>query len=84
MGAPVKNGGSQGEQRLLTLKEAAEILRLPHRVVRQYARRGELTGQLIGGRWRFTRKDIDAFFDATPQWQFRQDSEHFTFARPAN
>lgn len=58
-------------ERFLTLKEAAEILRLHPRTVREYIRRGELEGRVVGGRWRFRRKDIDAFFDkAPPQWQF--------------
>jgi len=59
----------------LTLREAAEILRLHPRTVREYVRRGELVGRLIGKRWRFTRKDLDTFFDAAPsQWEIRRES----------
>jgi excisionase family DNA binding protein len=50
-------------ERLLTLKEAATVLRLHPRTVREYVRRGELEGRVIGGRWKFRRKDLDAFFD---------------------
>lgn len=53
--------------RLLTLKEAAEILRLHPRSVREYLRRGDLEGRLIGGRWRFRRKDLDAFYESAPK-----------------
>jgi excisionase family DNA binding protein len=53
--------------RLLTLKEAAEILRLHTRTVREYVRRGELEGRVIGGRWRFRRKDLDAFYENAPR-----------------
>jgi len=41
--------------RLLTLREAAEVLRLNPRTVRVYVQRGEIEGRLIGGRWRFRR-----------------------------
>jgi excisionase family DNA binding protein len=57
---------------LLTLKEVAAILRLHPRTVREYVRRGELPGRVIGGRWRFSRKEVDAFFDSSPpQWGLR-------------
>jgi excisionase family DNA binding protein len=39
--------------RLLTLHEAADVLRLSTRTVREYAQRGEIEGRIIGGRWRF-------------------------------
>jgi len=59
---------------LLTLAEVAEILRLHPRTVRQYVRRGELPGRLIGGRWRFRRQDLGAFFDSAPRnWHFVVD-----------
>lgn len=56
--------------RLLTLREAAEFLRLSPRTVREYLRRGELQGRVIGGRWRFRREDLNAFFaDAPRSWE---------------
>jgi excisionase family DNA binding protein len=56
---------------LLTLREAAGVLRLSTRTVRQYVQRGELEGRIIGGRWRFRRADLDAFFANAPsQWDF--------------
>jgi excisionase family DNA binding protein len=56
---------------LLTLKEAAGVLRLSTRTVREYVRRGEIEGRIIGGRWRFRRADLDAFFANAPrEWDF--------------
>jgi len=63
--------------RLLTLREAAEVLRLNPRTVRQYVRRGELEGRVIGGRWRFRRQDLDAFFENAPsEWDFGGKDSH--------
>jgi excisionase family DNA binding protein len=56
---------------LLTLREAAGVLRLHPRTVRQYVRAGELEGRVIGGRWRFRRGDLDAFYENAPrQWDW--------------
>ena len=56
---------------LLTLKEAAGMLRLSTRTVREYVQRGEIKGRIIGGRWRFRRADLDAFFENAPsEWGF--------------
>jgi excisionase family DNA binding protein len=64
-------------ERLLTLREAAEVLRLSTRTVREYVRRGEIVGRIIGGRWRFRRADLDAFFENAPRtWDFVGKSRH--------
>jgi len=52
--------------RLLTLQDAAEVLRLSTRTVRGYVSRGEIEGRIIGGRWRSRRADLDAFFENAP------------------
>lgn len=58
-------------ERLLTLREAAEVLCLSTRTVREYVHRGEIQGRIIGGRWRFRRADLDAFFENAPrEWDF--------------
>jgi excisionase family DNA binding protein len=54
-------------ERLLTIREAADVLRLHARTVREYVRRGELEGRVIGRRWRFRRKDLDAFYENAPR-----------------
>jgi excisionase family DNA binding protein len=57
--------------RLLTLPEAAGVLRLSARTVREYVKRGEIKGKIIGKRWRFRREDLDAFFENAPsEWDF--------------
>jgi excisionase family DNA binding protein len=64
-------------ERLLTLREAAEVLRLSTRTVREYLKRGEIKGKLIGDRWRFRRADLDAFFeDAPSEWDFAGKNTH--------
>jgi excisionase family DNA binding protein len=63
-------------ERLLTIREAAEVLRLHSRTVREYVRRGELEGRVIGGRWRFRRKDLDAFYENAPRaWEWPAKGE---------
>jgi excisionase family DNA binding protein len=58
-------------ERLLTLREAAEVLRLNPRTVREYVHLGRIEGRIIGGRWRFRRADLDAFFENAPRnWDF--------------
>jgi excisionase family DNA binding protein len=66
-----KDAPKQIGERLLTLREAAEVLRLNPRTVREYVSRGELEGRIIGGRWRFRRVDLDAFYENAPsEWDF--------------
>jgi excisionase family DNA binding protein len=63
--------------KLLTLRDAAEILKLTPRTVREYVRRGEIAGRIIGGRWRFRRADLDAFFENAPRnWDFAGKDNH--------
>jgi excisionase family DNA binding protein len=63
--------------RLLTLREAADVLRVSTRTMREYVHRGEIEGRIIGGRWRFRRADLDAFFANAPcSWDFAGTSGH--------
>jgi excisionase family DNA binding protein len=55
-------------ERLLTLREAADVLRLNPRTVRAYVKRGEIEARIIGRRWRFRRADLDAFFEKAARW----------------
>jgi excisionase family DNA binding protein len=64
-------------ERFLTLNEAAEVLRLSTRTVREYVKRGEIRGKIIGKRWRFRRVDLDAFFENAPsEWNFAGKNSH--------
>src|SRR5437879_11733615 len=59
--------------RLLTHQDAAEVVRLSARTVREYVSRGEIEARIIGGRWRFRRADLDAFFENAPSdWDFSE------------
>ena len=72
-----RNEPSPIGERLLTLIETAEVLRLNPRTVREYVRRGELEGRIIGGQWRFRRKDLDTFYENAPrEWDFKRNDEH--------
>jgi excisionase family DNA binding protein len=69
---PKKKPAKPIGDRLLTLREAAEILRLNPRTVRTYVQRGEIEARIIGGRWRFRRTDLDSFFESAPRyWDFK-------------
>ena len=64
-------------ERFLTLAEAAEVLRLSTRTVREYVHLGKIEGRIIGGRWRFRRADLDAFFENAPcNWDFAGKNQH--------
>ena len=64
-------------ERFLTLCEAAEILRLSTRTVRECVKNGEIKGKIIGKRWRFRRADLDAFFENAPsEWDFAGKDSH--------
>jgi excisionase family DNA binding protein len=72
-----KNAVAPIGDRLLTLREAADVLRPSTRTVREYAQRGEIEGRIIGGRWRFRRADLDAFFANAPRnWDFVGKNSH--------
>lgn len=64
-------------ERFLTLRDAAEVLRLSTRTLREYTKRGEIKGKIIGKRWRFRRADLDAFFENAPsEWDFARNNSH--------
>jgi excisionase family DNA binding protein len=58
-------------EKLLTLREAAGVLRMNPRTLRAYLRRGEIEGRVIGGKYRFRRIDLDRFYEDAPRsWDF--------------
>lgn len=64
-------------EKLLTLREAAEALRLNPRTLREYLKRGELQGRIIGAQWRFRRADLDDFVENAPSsWDFVRRNDH--------
>jgi excisionase family DNA binding protein len=63
-------------EKLLTLKEAAAILRMNPRTLRGYVLRREIQGRIIGGKWRFRSGDLDRFYEQAPSnWDFRVKRE---------
>lgn len=56
---PLSSEASPGE--VLTLDEAAELLRVPAEAVRERAARGELPGRRFGEEWRFARSALLAW-----------------------
>jgi hypothetical protein len=45
--------------RLVTLREAAEVLPRSSRPMREYVQPGETEVRIISGRWRFTRRTLN-------------------------
>lgn len=46
---------------VLTVQEAAELLRVEPPVVQELAEAGELPGRMVGGQWRFSRDAVLAW-----------------------
>ena len=54
------------DEELLTLKEAAALLKVTTRTLFTWLRRGDLKGHKAGRGWRIKRSAIDAFLAAHP------------------
>lgn len=64
-------------EKLLTLREAACVLRMNPRTLRAYLRRREIEGRVIGGRYRFRRIDLDRFYEDAPRtWDLKEKDKH--------
>lgn len=55
------------EERLLTVREVAEYLRLSPRTVRLWLQTGKLRGLRVGGRWRVRESDLVEFLRAAEE-----------------
>ena len=65
-----KNRAPSRPDGLLTLAETAAYLRVCPRTVREYVRRGLLSGRLIGRQWRFQRKALEDLYENAPSaWE---------------
>ena len=49
--------------KILTLKEVAEYLKLTEKTAYRLAAAGKLPGFKVGGSWRFKREDIDRWIE---------------------
>ena len=64
-------------EKLLTLREAAAVLRMNPRTLRAYVRRGEIEGRVIGRKWGFRKIDLDRFFEDAPRhWDWEGKDKH--------
>ena len=59
-------GGLMNNDELLTLKEAAKILKVSTRTLFTWLRRGDLAGHKAGRGWRIRRSAIERFLDERP------------------
>jgi excisionase family DNA binding protein len=53
---------------LLTAEQAAAILQLSPKTIKDWLRAGKLTGFKMGRRWRIKPTDLEAFIQASRQW----------------
>ena len=68
---------TQGKRFGLSAVQKSDVWCLSTRTVLEYVQRGEVEGRIIGGRWRFRRADLDAFFANAPRnWDFAGKSDH--------
>lgn len=54
------------ESMVMTVAEVASFLRLAESTVYRLAQEGELPGYKIGGRWRFSREQVEALVGILP------------------
>ena len=60
---------------IMTIKEVAEYLKLTEKTAYRLAAEGKIPGFKVGGAWRFTRGEIEAWI-AKQLKQQRQDKQH--------
>jgi excisionase family DNA binding protein len=58
---------------LLTAEQAAAILQLSVKTIKDWLRAGKLPGCKIGRFWRVKSGDLEAFIQASRQWHGRQE-----------
>ncbi len=65
-GSPT-NGSSHGIERLLTSKEASEVLKIHPKVLERMAKRGEVPALKVGKFWRYRATALDAWINSRLQ-----------------
>jgi excisionase family DNA binding protein len=61
------NGSSHGIERLLTSKEASEVLKIHPKVLERMAKRGEVPALKVGKFWRYRASTLDAWINSRLQ-----------------
>ncbi|HEX7683657.1 MAG TPA: helix-turn-helix domain-containing protein [Trinickia sp.] len=54
---------NSGEEAILTIKEVAQYLKVTERTIYRLAAAKQIPAFKVGGTWRFSRADIDAWID---------------------
>jgi len=60
---------SDKEEKLMTVKEVAEYLRLDEHTVYRMARKGEIPAYKVAGQWRFKKKMIEEWLEQNPKYE---------------
>jgi excisionase family DNA binding protein len=61
------NGSSHGIERLLTSKEASEVLKIHPKVLERMAKRGEVPALKVGKFWRYRATALDSWINSRLQ-----------------
>jgi excisionase family DNA binding protein len=70
-------------ERLLTPKEAAKIMAVSPRTIKEWLRRGEMTGIKIRNLWRIRSSDLEKFIQqGNPE--SKNDEEHLEIPRSSS
>ena len=70
----LKVGGNEME-RLLTPREAAEYMAVAPRTIKEWLRKGELSGLKIKNMWRIRKSDLEQFIHQGTPLSFRGGEE---------
>ncbi|RKX64605.1 MAG: DNA-binding protein [Thermodesulfobacteriota bacterium] len=60
---------SDKEEKLMTVKEVAEYLRLDEHTVYRMARKGEIPAYKVAGQWRFKKKMIEEWLEQNLKYE---------------
>jgi excisionase family DNA binding protein len=67
LAASPPNDASHGIERLLTSKEASEVLKIHPKVLERMAKRGEVPALKVGKFWRYRASTLDAWINSRLQ-----------------
>jgi len=57
------------EEKLMTVKEVAEYLRLDEHTIYRMARKGEIPAYKVAGQWRFKKKMIEEWLEQNLKYE---------------
>jgi excisionase family DNA binding protein len=63
-----RNNTNEIPARLLTIADAAQILRVSEKTVRRWIKARELTAAQLGHQWRIRPRDLDLFVRDRLEW----------------